>query len=185
MEFQNYVDRILDKYKDGRARHLYGVIRETISELNEKDEQSIFIDYLIEENLLTRAGGDYNEWEYKITPFGYKIITSGGWLKHLNDLDNEHNELIQLREEKESTERKRFWLNWIIAAAVVFLGVFGLYQTDRTSTVDKQLKKKTEERDSISTKVDSLNNIIKSKNKELMEKERTLDSLVNRLTPKK
>jgi hypothetical protein len=47
------------------------------------------------------------------------------------------------------------------------------------------IKRGAYKRDSISTAVHSLNDIIKSRNKELMEKERTLDSLVNRLTPKK
>jgi hypothetical protein len=48
-----------------------------------------------------------------------------------------------------------------------------------------QLEKMTQERDSISSSVDSLTNVIESKDKELTEKESILDSLIRHVTPKK
>lgn len=83
-DFDQYVDKVLKQYLDGKHVFIYAEIEQVVPELEKKNEKEIFIDFLVYAGLFTESidsisGGTL----LKITPKGYGIYLSGGWRKHL------------------------------------------------------------------------------------------------------
>lgn len=160
--FNNYVDPILSALKDGSRKHIYSVIDYHVPEMNKKAERVILIDYLKDKGLI-RECRDNNEWEVKITPFGYQIYASGGWLKYLAAIEEQSKASQKERTEAKSIEKKRFGVTSLLTfLGLVFLA-YGVYQTERSYTLDKELQKVLQERDSLSIVTDSLLDLLRTK----------------------
>ena len=146
MNLPRHADVLLAVFKDGKARRIYTTISHHIPGLkDDKHQQIILHDYMVENGLLT----DYEEWDTRIAPRGYEIATSGGWQTYLQSIDNEHNELVALRREKVRTEERRFKINTGLTVALIILGIYGVYQTDRTRTLESTLREISQTRDSL------------------------------------
>ncbi|GCC51972.1 hypothetical protein SanaruYs_22030 [Chryseotalea sanaruensis] len=99
-DFDNYVDIVLNHFKSGEKALIYDGI-DLVKDLpHQKTERNIFKYFLLDENLLQieKENSLQPSNPYcRITPKGYKIITSGGWneyIKYSKELEKLKNDLI-------------------------------------------------------------------------------------------
>ena len=112
-DFDKYVDSILKVHLAGNEIKMFDVIDTAVPELKDKFEKKIFIDFLIENNLIKTTGDKLNDILYSsITPKGYGIYVAGGWKKHLKFEEDKKQLEIDLVKSSIRTNRQQKWLLW-------------------------------------------------------------------------
>lgn len=142
--------------------------------------------FMVDKNLV-KVIGDYNEntadWNtiVELTEFGEKVREAGSWIKYNAD----NSELHRLQVSELRAQKSRFRWTTGLSIAVVILGALALFQTNKINALEEELKVVTGQRDSLSTKRGDNENILRTKDKEIEEIQKSLDSLKSTLKTKK
>jgi hypothetical protein len=150
------------------------------------NELRLCLKFMVDKDLL-HVIGDYDEktadWNtvVELTEFGEKVRNAGSWIKY--NADNSELHRLQVSELKAQKSRFRWTTGLSIALFVV--GLYAAYQTDRTRTLEAQLEKATQQKDSLSTEINDRENLLKTKDKEIEEIRQSLTSLRDSLKIRK
>lgn len=142
--------------------------------------------FMVEKNLI-KVIGDYDEntadWNtvVELTEFGEKVREAGSWIKYNAD----NSELHRLQVSELRAQKSRFRWTTGLSIAVVVLGALALFQTNKINTLEEGLKVVTQQRDTLSTEKADRENLLKTKDKEIIEMKKLLDSLKVSLKVKK
>lgn len=150
------------------------------------DELRRCLKFMAEKNLV-KVIGDYNEnaadWNtiVELTEFGEKVREAGSWIKFNAD----NSELHRLQVSELRAQKSRFRWTTGLSIALFVVGLYAAYQTDRTRTLETQIERATQQKDSLSTEITVRENLLKTKNKEIEEIRQSLTSLRDSLKIKK
>ena len=189
MTLDEKVDKILNEVKSGQSVLIYPTIASTI-EGTDLNEQRIIVRYMQDELLIEEYGLRSGGLSFKIAPKGWKIQNEiGGWLAYLEIKRNEENEFIKLQRDNESFQKRIQATNTKINIGLLIVGVisaillgYGIYQTDKTNTLEKKLTEVTKIKDSLFLVTVDQYNLLKTKDTEITKTNFSLDSLRDSLT---
>lgn len=158
--FDEYVDSILSALKDGSRKHIYGVIDYHVPEMAKKDDRVILVDYLKRKDLVTECRD--NEWEVKITPFGYDIHNSGGWIKYLEGLEKSKEDAIK-------RDANRFRVASILSVFALVISCipigYDIFSDGKINALRKELDKQSHKTDSLLKVTNSRIDLLKTSQK--------------------
>lgn len=191
--FAEMANMVLSVYRDGKTRHIFGVIKHNLPDTPEPDIQRLLIEYMESHDLVHPAEHGFSEYEYAITPFGYEIVSAGGWVAHLAALEaleamkeNRQNEITELGEKNERSQRRIQRLQLyvqIVGVIAAFLAaggtILGVYLSNKTATLERQIDKVTKQKDSLEKMTIDQSHSLETKERQIEKLTLKIDSLVN------
>jgi len=125
-----------------------------------------------------------NDMVFMLTARGIDIVDSGGWLAYWQRQNNEHNELVRLRTDREAFDRKHIKANtklqvgMLICAIIGAIGVvYGIVQAGKNTKLEHQLETIKTERSQLLKETSDLNSLVETRGKEIQELTQKIDSL--------
>jgi hypothetical protein len=184
MDLDKYSDFLLTKFGNGMVKSIYPAIS-FHTPVKDKPMQFLLVEYMESNGLIKPEDGDESQSKYKITVDGYKILNSGGWLKHLEMIKSENDKITTLTSQNQQFQNRIAVTNTRIQIGGLVIGVialavafYGAYLTNKTATLELKVSAVQLERDSLTKNTINLFHSLDIKEKRIQQQALKIDSLL-------